>query len=52
MKAAVEQEFGVRLAFQNCCKTGLFRPDALAEFKEFTSARAQVLNQKPELINC
>jgi hypothetical protein len=52
MKAAVEQEFGMRLAFQNCCKTGLFRPYAVDEFREFTSARAQVLNQKPELINC
>jgi hypothetical protein len=52
MKAAVEQKFGMRLAFQNCCKTGLFRPEAVDEYREFTSSRAQVLNQKPELINC
>jgi hypothetical protein len=52
MRAAVEQHYGVRLAFQNCCKVGLFQPTAVAEYAEFTSARAQVLNQKPELLNC
>jgi hypothetical protein len=38
MRGAVERYFGVRLAFQ-----------ALAEF---TTARAQILNQSPELTNC
>jgi hypothetical protein len=52
MRAAVEQHYGARLAFQNCCKVGLFQPTAVAEYAEFTSARAQVLNQKPELLNC
>ncbi len=52
MRGAVEREFGVRLAFQNCCRVGLFRPDATAEYAEFTSPRAQLLNQRPELLNC
>ncbi|PXY31382.1 SCO5389 family protein [Prauserella muralis] len=52
MRAAVERRFGVRMAFQNCCKVGLFDPSAEAEYEEFTSPRAQILNQKPELLNC
>src|SRR4051812_49394257 len=32
MRAAVERHFGVRLAFQNCCKVGLFTPAAEAEY--------------------
>jgi hypothetical protein len=52
MRGAVERRFGVRLAFQNCCRVGLFRPDATAEYAEFTSPPAQLLNQRPELLNC
>lgn len=52
MRAAVERKFGVRLAFQNCCKVGVFSLAATEEYEEFTSMRAQVLNQKPELLNC
>ncbi|ASR34371.1 hypothetical protein BAY61_04470 [Prauserella marina] len=52
MREAVERKFGARLAFQNCCKVALFEPSAEAEFAEFTSVRAQILNQKPELLNC
>lgn len=52
MRGAVQRHFGVRLAFQNCCRVGLFRPDAVVEYEEFISPRAQLLNQKPELLNC
>ena len=52
MRGAVERRFGVRLAFQNCCRVGLFRPDAAAEYAEFVRPRAQLLNQRPELVNC
>lgn len=52
MRTAVEKHYGVRLAFQNCCKVGMFQPTATAEYAEFTSVRAQILNQKPELLNC
>lgn len=52
MRGAVERRFGVRMAFQNCCRIGLFRPDATVEYAEFVSPRAQLLNQRPELLNC
>ncbi|WP_028936711.1 SCO5389 family protein [Pseudonocardia spinosispora] len=52
MRGAVERRFGVRMAFQNCCKTGFFDPSATDEYADFVTPRAQVLNQKPELINC
>ena len=52
MRAAVERRYGVRLAFQNCHRAAVFRPAATAALAEFTSARAQLLNQSPELVNC
>jgi hypothetical protein len=52
MRGAVERHFGVRMAFQNCCKVGFFDPGATEAYTDFVSPRAQVLNQKPELINC
>jgi hypothetical protein len=52
MRAAAERHFGVRLAFQNCHRVAVFRPGADAALAEFTTARAQILNQSPELTNC
>ncbi len=52
MRAAVERHFGVRLAFQNCHRAAVFRPGAVAALADFTSARAQLLNQRPDLVNC
>jgi hypothetical protein len=52
MRAAVERHFNVRLAFQNCHRLALFDPSAHAAHTEFTSPRAQLLNQSPELVNC
>jgi hypothetical protein len=52
MRTAVERHYGVRLAFQNCHRAAAFRPDATAALAEFTSPRAQLLNQSPELRNC
>jgi len=52
MRAAAERHFGVRLAFQNCHRAAVFRPDAWQALTEFTTARAQLLNQSPELTNC
>ena len=52
MRAAIERHYGVRLAFQNCHRAAVFRPQATAALAEFTSARAQLLNQSPELVNC
>ncbi len=52
MRAAVERRFGVRLAFQNCHRAAVFRPSATAAIAAFTSPRAQLLNQRPEFVNC
>jgi hypothetical protein len=52
MRAAVERHFGVRLAFQNCHRAAVFRPEATQALAEFTTARSQILNQSPELTNC
>jgi hypothetical protein len=52
MRAAVERHLGVRLAFQNCHRAAVFLPDADDAYSEFITARAQILNQSPELVNC
>jgi hypothetical protein len=54
IRGALEEHFGVRLAFQNCCRIAAFRPDAVggATYQQFVSPRAQLLNQSPELVNC
>ena len=52
MRGAVERHFGLRLAFQNCHRVAVFRPGAAQALAEFTTARAQILNQSPELTNC
>lgn len=52
MRGAVQRHYGIKLAFQNCCKVGVFKPGAEEQHAEFVSNRAQLLNQKPELVNC
>jgi hypothetical protein len=62
IRGSLERHFGVRLAFQNCHRVAVFRPaDELTvghaaehadAYREFTSLRAQVLNQSPELRDC
>ncbi len=52
MRAAVERHYGVRLAFQNCHRAAVFRPSATVALAAFTSSRAQLLNQSPELVDC
>ncbi|WP_106400744.1 SCO5389 family protein [Actinocorallia populi] len=52
MRAAVERHFGVRLAFQNCHRVALFRPEATESHRRFVSPRAQLLNQSPEFVDC
>jgi hypothetical protein len=52
MRSALEKHFGVRLAFQNCHRAAAFRPGAHKAYAEFVTARAQILNQKPELVDC
>lgn len=53
IRASLERHFGVRLAFQNCHRVAAFPPGAdPAVYQRFTSVRAQLLNQSPELRNC
>jgi hypothetical protein len=53
MRGALERQFGVRLAFQNCHRVAVFGPGAPAgAYDEFVSPRAQILNQSPELVDC
>lgn len=54
IRGAVEEHFGVRYAFQNCHKTGAFLPDEVGNeaYREFTSIREQLLNQRPEFLHC
>lgn len=53
MRGAVENHFGVKVAFQNCHRVALFRKGRLDRtYEEFISPRSQILNQKPELVDC
>lgn len=53
MRNAVEQHYGVKLAFQNCHRVALFPSNALgAEYADFITSRSQILNQSPELRDC
>jgi hypothetical protein len=52
MRGAIERHYGVRLAFQNCHRAAVFRPGAARALAEFTTARSQILNQRPELVDC
>jgi hypothetical protein len=52
MRSAIERHFGVRLAFQNCHRAAAFIPTAHEAYDEFVTARSQILNQKPELVDC
>lgn len=54
IRGSLERHFGITLAFQNCHRVAAFRPGAeeSAAHAEFTSLRAQILNQSPELRDC
>jgi len=52
MRAAIERHYGVLLAFQNCHRAAVFRPGATGARAEFSSARSQLLNQQPGLVDC
>jgi hypothetical protein len=54
IRGGLERHFGVKLAFQNCHKVGAFLPAAVDSraYREFISARSQLLNQTLELRNC
>jgi hypothetical protein len=54
IRTALERHFQVTLAFQNCHRVAVFTPNAAdsAEYRDFVSIESQVLNQRPEFVNC
>jgi hypothetical protein len=54
IQGGLERHFGVKLAFQNCCRVAAFSMEAANSptYRDFISPRAQLLNQSPEMINC
>lgn len=54
IRGSLERRFGVTLAFQNCHRVAVFPAGAAATntYRVFTSERAQLLNQSPELRDC
>jgi hypothetical protein len=54
IRAGLERHFGVRFAFQNCHRVAAFARSAVdgPRYREFVSARGQLLNQSPELRDC
>ncbi|WP_371782047.1 SCO5389 family protein [Streptosporangium subroseum] len=52
MRGALERHFQVKLAFQNCHRVAVFDPAATKAHAEFVTARSQILNQSPELVDC
>jgi hypothetical protein len=54
IRGALEDHFGIKLAFQNCHRVAAFRPQTArgSDYREFVSPRAQILNQQPELVDC
>ncbi|MFD1661131.1 SCO5389 family protein [Streptomyces caeni] len=54
IRGGLERHFGVALAFQNCHRVAVFRPEdrGCETHTRFTSPRAQILNQSPGLRDC
>jgi hypothetical protein len=54
IRGAMGRHFNVTLAFQNCHRVAVFPPHATAtaEYRDFISLESQLLNQRPEFVNC
>ncbi|MGW2510127.1 SCO5389 family protein [Streptomyces scopuliridis] len=54
IRSSLERHFGVTLAFMNCHRVAVFRPEDQggATHTRFTSLRSQILNQSPEFRDC
>ncbi|MFF1659405.1 SCO5389 family protein [Streptomyces sp. NPDC058255] len=54
IRGSLERHFGVTLAFMNCHRVAVFRPEAQGgeTHTRFTSLRSQILHQSPELRDC
>jgi hypothetical protein len=54
IRGALERRFGVVLAFQNCHRLAVFRPETVGgeQYRRFVSIEGQLLNQQPEFVDC
>ncbi|MDX6743718.1 SCO5389 family protein [Actinocorallia sp. A-T 12471] len=54
MRGSIERYFGVKLAFQNCHRVAVFPGKAgdTDTYRQFVTAREQILNQQPHLRDC
>jgi hypothetical protein len=54
IRSAMEQHFGVKLGFRNCCFAAATKPggETASEWRELFTQRAQILAQSPELVDC
>jgi hypothetical protein len=54
IRSSLERHFNISLTFMNCHRVAAFRPEAQGgeAYARFTSQRAQILNQSPELRDC
>jgi len=52
MRGAIERQFGVRPAGQNCHRVAVLRPEATRAHADCIMARSQILNQSPAPVNC
>ncbi|MEX5637166.1 SCO5389 family protein [Parafrankia sp. FMc2] len=54
IREALERHFAVKLAFQNCHRVAVFRPESVVgeQYRRFISRESQVLNQQPEFVDC
>jgi hypothetical protein len=54
IRGSLERHFGVRLAFMNCHRLAVFRPEADGgpAHRRFVSTRSQIRNQSPEFRDC
>lgn len=54
IREALERHFAVKLAFQNCHRAAVFRPESVTgeQYQRYVSPESQVLNQQPEFVDC
>jgi hypothetical protein len=54
IRDAMEEHFGIALAFRNCCAAGATKPENTKDpvWQQTFSKRQQVLQQRPALRNC
>jgi hypothetical protein len=54
IRGGLQRHFGLTLAFQNCHRVAAFDGSAVdgPRYREFVSARGQLLNQSPHLRDC